>query len=68
MLDQASSNEPQEMHVSLSTMPTDNGLNVPQVVPDGTDSFEIYEAQGREFNFDTWFSQLSDFNNLFDEI
>lgn len=68
MLDQASSNVRQEMHASLSTVPIDNELNVPQAVPDGTNSFDAYEAQGTDFNFDTWFNQLADFNNLFDEI
>ncbi|KAI6886897.1 hypothetical protein KC318_g15434 [Hortaea werneckii] len=66
--DQASSNDRQEMHASLSTMPIDNELNVPQAVPDGTNSFDACEAQGTDFNFDTWFNQLADFNNLFDEI
>lgn len=68
MLDQASSDDPQEMHASLSAMPIDNELNVPQAVQNETDSLGTYEAQGRDFNFDTWFSQLDDFSNLFDEI
>jgi hypothetical protein len=66
MTDPGRSNNISERRSSLSTPQAVEGMRTPHSTLEQTYSFDTYQSQGGDINFDTWFSQhLVDFDSVF---
>jgi hypothetical protein len=69
MADTGNLNNTSENRSPLSTIPVNlamDGLRTPQSTLEQTYSFDNYQSQGGDIDFDTWFGQhLVDFDSIF---
>jgi hypothetical protein len=69
MADTGNLNNTSERQSPLSTIPANlamDGLRTPQSTLEQTYSFDTYQSQGGDIDFDTWFGQhLVDFDSIF---
>ena len=69
MADTSTLNNTAERRSPLSAIPANpamDGLRTPQSTLEQTYSFDTYQSQGGDIDFDTWFGQqLVDFDSIF---